>query len=44
MFKTGQYNARGRHQFQLNSIYQDALMDAQKHPEAHRDLIVRACG
>ncbi|MBR0459388.1 MAG: hypothetical protein IJJ26_09125 [Victivallales bacterium] len=35
---------RGGHQLQLNSIDRDTLLDAQKHPENHRDLIVRVWG
>ena len=34
----------GGHQLQLNSVNRNVLLDAQKHPEAHRDLIVRVWG
>lgn len=34
----------GGHQIQLNSINRDILLDAQKHPENHQDLIVRVWG
>ncbi|MBQ6020630.1 MAG: pyruvate formate-lyase [Clostridia bacterium] len=34
----------GGHQLQLNSVNRDVLLDAQAHPEAHRDLIVRVWG
>ncbi len=34
----------GGHQLQLNSVDRDVLLDAQAHPEAHRDLIVRVWG
>lgn len=29
---------------QLNCVLRDTLLDAQKHPEKHPDLIVRVCG
>ena len=35
---------RGGHQLQLNSINRDTLLDAQKHPENYRNLIVRVWG
>jgi len=35
---------RGGHQLQLNAINRDRLKDAQAHPEAHRNLIVRVWG
>jgi len=35
---------RGGHQLQLNAINRDQLKDAQAHPEAHRNLIVRVWG
>ncbi|MBQ7090857.1 MAG: pyruvate formate-lyase, partial [Clostridia bacterium] len=35
---------RGGHQLQLNSINRDRLLDAQKHPEKHQNLIVRVWG
>jgi pyruvate-formate lyase len=34
----------GGHQLQLNSVNRDVLLDAQKHPELHKDLIVRVWG
>lgn len=34
----------GGHQLQLNSINREVLLDAQKHPEAHKNLIVRVWG
>ena len=34
----------GGHQLQLNSINQERLIDAQKHPENHPNLIVRVWG
>mgnify|MGYP000845345935 FL=1 len=34
----------GGHQLQLNAIDRDTLLDAQNHPEFHRDLIVRVWG
>ena len=34
----------GGHQLQLNAVNRDVLLDAQAHPEAHRDLIVRVWG
>lgn len=36
--------ALGGHQLQLNSINRETLLDAQKHPEDHRSLIVRVWG
>lgn len=35
---------RGGHQLQINAINRDQLKDAQAHPEAHRNLIVRVWG
>ena len=35
---------RGGHQLQLNTVNRDRLLDAQKHPENHRNLIVRVWG
>ena len=35
---------RGGHQLQLNTINRDTLIDAQKHPERYRHLIVRVWG
>jgi formate C-acetyltransferase len=34
----------GGHQLQLNAVDREALIDAQKRPEAHRGLIVRVWG
>ena len=34
----------GGHQLQINSINREALLDAQKHPEDHKNLIVRVWG
>ena len=34
----------GGHQIQLNVIEKAALIDAQKHPEKYRNLIVRVWG
>jgi formate C-acetyltransferase len=35
---------RGGHQLQLNSVNRETLLDAQKHPEDHKNLIVRVWG
>ncbi len=35
---------RGGHQIQLNTVNCDRLLDAQKHPENYRNLIVRVWG
>ncbi len=35
---------KGGHQLQLNSINRDRLIDAQKNPELHKNLIVRVWG
>ena len=35
---------RGGHEIQLNTINRDRLLDAQKHPENYRNLIVRVWG
>lgn len=35
---------RGGHQLQLNAVNREDLLDAQRHPEAHRNLIVRVWG
>lgn len=35
---------RGGHQLQLNTVNRDRLLDAQAHPEHHRNLIVRVWG
>ena len=34
----------GGHQLQLNTLNKDTLLDAKKHPEKHRNLIVRVWG
>ena len=34
----------GGHQLQLNSVNRERLLDAQKHPENHKNLIVRVWG
>ena len=34
----------GGHQLQLNSINRDVLLDAEAHPENHKNLIVRVWG
>jgi formate C-acetyltransferase len=34
----------GGHQMQINAVNRDKLKDAQKHPENHRNLIVRVWG
>ncbi|NLD52404.1 MAG: pyruvate formate-lyase [Clostridiales bacterium] len=34
----------GGHQLQLNAVSRETLLDAQVHPEAHRQLIVRVWG
>ena len=36
--------ARGGHQMQINTINRETLLDAQKHPDRHRHLIVRVWG
>ena len=35
---------RGGHQLQLNTVNRERMLDAQKHPENHRNLIVRVWG
>lgn len=35
---------RGGHQLQLNTVNRDKMLDAQKHPENYRNLIVRVWG
>ena len=35
---------RGGHQLQLNTVNLDKLLDAQKHPEKYRQLVVRIWG
>ena len=34
----------GGHQLQLNSVNRERLLDAQKHPENYKNLIVRVWG
>lgn len=34
----------GGHQMQINAVSRDTLMDAKRHPEDHRNLIVRVWG
>lgn len=34
----------GGHQLQLNAVNRDTMLDAQQHPENHRNLIVRVWG
>lgn len=34
----------GGHQLQINSVNREVLLDAQKHPENHKNLIVRVWG
>lgn len=38
------YIQLGGHQLQLNTLNKDDLLDAKKHPENHRNLIVRVWG
>ena len=38
------YIERGGHQLQLNTVNLDRMLDAQKHPENHKHLIVRIWG
>ena len=38
------YMRQGGHQLQLNTLNRETLLDAKKHPELHRDLIVRVWG
>jgi len=38
------YFAMDGHHVQFNVVTADALREAQAHPEAHRDLIVRVAG
>jgi formate C-acetyltransferase len=35
---------RGGHQIQLNTVNRERLLDAQRHPEKYRNLIVRVWG
>ena len=34
----------GGHQLQLNSVNRDTMLEAQKHPENYKNLIVRVWG
>ncbi len=38
------YMRRGGFEIQINVVDRDTLLDAQRHPEAHRDLVVRIGG
>ena len=38
------YVEKGGHHLNVNVFNRDTLLDAQKHPEKHRDLIVRVAG
>lgn len=38
------FMAMGGHQMQINAVNRDRLLDAQKHPENYRNLIVRVWG
>ena len=38
------YIERGGHQLQLNAVNIEQMRDAQKHPEEHRQLVVRIWG
>lgn len=38
------YMERGGHQLQLNAVNRDTLYEAQRHPQEHRNLIVRVWG
>ena len=38
------YVALGGHQLQLNTVNKEVLLEAQKNPEAYRNLIVRIWG
>ncbi len=38
------YFDMGGHQLQINSVNREAMLDAQKHPENYRNLIVRVWG
>ena len=35
---------RGGHQIQLNTVNRERMLEAQKHPEDYRNLIVRVWG
>ena len=34
----------GAQALQLNCVTKDVLLDAQKNPEEHKDIVVRVCG
>ena len=38
------YVEQGGHHLNVNVFTKETLLDAQKHPEKHLDLIVRMCG
>ena len=38
------YFAKGGMEIQINCFDNEELMDAQKHPENHRNLVVRVAG
>ena len=38
------YLQRGGFEIQVNVVGRDVLLDAQAHPERHRDLLVRVAG
>ena len=38
------YCQKGAHMIQPNCNSVEELLDAQRHPERHQDLIVRVCG
>ena len=38
------YAVKGGHHLNVNVLNRDTLLDAQKHPENHKDLIVRVAG
>ena len=38
------YVEKGGHHLNVNVFNRDTLLDAQKHPEKHKDLIVRVAG
>ena len=38
------YAEKGGHHLNVNVLNRETLIDAQKHPEKHKDLIVRVAG
>ena len=38
------YVAKGGHHLNVNVLNRETLLDAQAHPEKHKDLIVRVAG